>query len=40
MEVKDYDASTITLTIRMMSTVKVTVQAKLHCNYESVLQNN
>jgi len=35
-EEKDYDASTITLTTRMTSTVKVTVQAKLHCNNETV----
>jgi hypothetical protein len=29
-DAEDFDASTITPTIRMMGTLKVTVQAKLH----------
>jgi len=36
MEVKDYDASTTTLTTRMMNTVKVTVQEKLQYNNKTV----
>ena len=37
MEVKDYDVSNITLTTRMMSTLEVIVEAKLHCNDKTVI---
>jgi hypothetical protein len=42
-DAEDFDASNITPTTRMMSILKVTVQAKLHVtnyNHESILQNN